>query len=102
MSTLSLYLEARIRIRKRIEVIGMIRICIKVTSRIRIRIRNTGCKPGEPLQKLIRNSYPKMLIRGVFKETVAINKGCRKELPVPYTELGNGVSSIFYNIVTVV
>ncbi len=39
---LSLYLEARIRIRNRIKVKGRIRIRIKVTSRIRIRIRIKG------------------------------------------------------------
>jgi hypothetical protein len=48
-----------------------------------------------------------MLIRGVFKETVTINNGCRKELPVPYTKLDKtyvqtGFRSIFANIVTVV
>ncbi len=61
-----------------IEVIGMIRIRIKVTRRIRIRIRNTSCKPGDPLQKQIRNSYPKMLIRGLFKENSHNKIGLQK------------------------
>ncbi len=85
---MSLYFEARIQIRKRMEVKGMIRIhqgdkqdkdpdpqhwlqTRRASSRTDLQLLSENVNPrwGIPVRE--------------FKETVTINKGSRKELPIP-------------------